>query len=184
MEANEAVRERLLALVRERPGCSTRKLAAEVGLSESGAAYHLHKIARSGDVRSHLNGRDRCWYAAICGLCPVLRRAIPVLTRPPVAKVARALHATPLSAADLADATGLARGTARWAAMTLSRTLLTERSRGGRTSLRDGAEICLAKALSGETCSLWGECEMSAAWHERLVANEGQIEPRKRTSSG
>lgn len=189
MEANDAVRGRLLALIQASPGTSTRGLATGVGLSESTVAYHLRRLARSGQVQSQLLGRDRCWYATLCGLCPVLRRALPILARQPVAKVAAALGPTPLTTNEVADATGLSPGTARWAGLSLDRTFLSERSRGRRISLREGAEVCLQKARSGEPCGLWGECAISVAWreHERArltgiasVADRAGLAPRPR----
>lgn len=167
-----ATRDRILALVREEPGSGTRALAARIGLQESTVAYHLRRLERDGDVQTHLAGRERVWFATLCGLCPVLREAMPLVARPPVAKVAQALGPTPRNASELAADTGLARGTARWAATRLARSFLVERSRG-RTAIRDGAEVCLQKALQGETCGLWGRCAVSLAWRDRRAGPLG-----------
>lgn len=164
MEANEEARNALLAQVKACPGAHTRTLAAAVGLSESTAAYHLKRLAKMGQVHSTLVGRDRCWFLSLCGLCPVLRRALPVLRRPTVLRVAKALDDTPRSAPEIAEPLALARGTVRWATLALANAHLAERSRGGRTSLREGADVCLARATTGQPCDLWGRCPVSVSW--------------------
>jgi predicted transcriptional regulator len=167
-------RERLHELVAMLPGASTRMLAAECGLAETTAGYHLERLAREGLVRSQIVGRDRCWYRSGCGLCPVLRRALPVLRRPAAASVALALSATPATAGELARRTGTPTGAVRWAATELERTLLLARTRQGRLALRPGAEVCLAAATEGRACPLWGQCALSLAWREALAGPQGE----------
>ncbi|HUR68711.1 MAG TPA: winged helix-turn-helix transcriptional regulator [Candidatus Thermoplasmatota archaeon] len=175
MPLADDVRAALHRLLLERPGSSTRALASEMGLSESTVAYHLQRLVALGEASSTIVGRSRCWYARGCGLCPVLRRAVPTLRRAGVREVAAALGDTPLTAPELAERTGVSLGAARWAAQELAHSFLAERTRGGRTQLRNGAEVCMTKALVGEPCERWGSCAVSEAWRASLVPTSGGV---------
>ena len=163
------MRERLLPLLAAHPGLSTRAIADAVSMSESTVAYHLRRLVREGEARSQVVGRDRCWYAKGCDLCPILRRAVPRLRRPAVAQVALALEETPRTASELSERAGLDRGSVRWASQELTRTFLAEKTRGGRVFLRHGADVCLAKGLSGESCTLWKTCPVGQAYRDALL---------------
>lgn len=184
MEASNRTRGRLWALVREKPGANTRQLARRIGMSETNVDYHLRKMERDAVLLSQLVGRDRCWYAAHCGLCPVLRRLIPILQRPGIRDVARALTDTPRTARAIADAAGVTIGSARWAGRELGSALIAERSQSGRLRLRGGAAVCLAAAESGARCDRWGRCPVSAAWMERRDAIAGVTASRSPSAAG
>ena len=163
-------RERFLQALRARPGASTRDIARSLGVSEWTADYHLRRMLKAGDVTSEPLGRTRCWYASGCGLCPVLRRAVPALRRPEARALALAAEEwPPLPLPRLAQRAALAIGTARWTAGVLEEAFLLERTRFGRLSLRRGAATCVAAAASGERCGLWGKCHVSRAWADKCT---------------
>lgn len=181
MEPPEDVRGRLLAIVRALPGASTREIAAQVGLAESTTAYHLDRMAREDALSSQVIGRARCWFAAPCGLCPVLRRSSALLRRPGFERIARALETTPQPARELAERAGVGKGTVRWVAGELARAHLAQRTRAGLIGLREGAEVCVAKATARERCTLWGKCVVSRAWRAALA---GQPAPETQSTRG
>lgn len=164
MQESEPASADLLQAIRLRPGASTREIAAMTGNSEWTADYHLRRLAKAGLVMSEMRGRVRCWFLASCGLCPVLRRAMPALRRPEARAVAWASDETPVTAAQLAARAGVSKGSTRWVAGVLTHAFILERSTGGRTSLRAGAQTCIAQATSGQRCALWGKCSVSREW--------------------
>lgn len=164
VETMDGLRQRLLCVVTDVPGANTRQAASIVGVHESSADYHLRSLAKEGHLSSEFNGRTRHWYARSCGLCPVLKRAIPALRREEARALAGVLGETPLTAVEAAARAGLSVGTARWAAGVLQAASLVARSSSGRLTLRQGARTCIAKAASGERCSEWGRCPVSRAF--------------------
>lgn len=164
------LRQRLLCVVTDVPGANTRLAATLVGVPESSADYHLRKLLREGLLSSEFTGRTRHWYARSCGLCPVLKRAIPALRRDESRALAAVLGETPTSAAEAASRAGLAVGSARWAAMALQHASLVSRTTNGRLVLRQGARTCIGKATSGERCQEWGRCPVSRTFLERVGA--------------
>lgn len=154
----------LIDAIRVSPGASTRQLARAVGISEWTADYHLRRLLRNGAVTTESMGRSRVWYAAGCGLCPVLRRAVPPLRRPEAQAVAMAADEWPVALPVLAKRARVPIGTARWVANVLTDAFILERSRFGRVTLRRGAATCVAAAAEGRRCDLWGKCAVSRAW--------------------
>ena len=160
----DGLRERLLQVVTELPGAHTRQAAAAVGVPESSADYHLRRLVKEGKLLSEFSGRTRHWYARGCGLCPVLRRAVPMLRREEARACAAALDETPATAIALATRAGVTLGTARWTASVLHEARLLARVRNGRVALRPGARTCLEKAVRAERCNEWGRCPVSVAF--------------------
>ena len=157
-------RESLLQAVRQAPGASTRQIAQALGSTEWTTDYHLRRLLRARLVTTEPIGRARCWYAASCGLCPVLKRAMPILRRPEAMAVALAAEDVPETLPRLAARAGVPVGTARWVASVLANAFVLERSRYGRMRLRRGASTCVAAAAEGRRCDLWGKCPVSRAW--------------------
>lgn len=168
------LRQRLLSVVTDVPGANTRQAATIVGVPESSADYHLRRLVKEGELTSEFNGRTRHWYARSCGLCPVLRRAVPALRRPEARALALALDEQPASAVDAARRAGLPLGTVRWAATVLESSKLVTRSSSGRLVLRPGARTCLERAVGGSRCPDWGRCPVSRAILEEHAGGEGQ----------
>lgn len=163
------------------PGASASVIARAVGMHESTVTYHLRRLARRGLVHVEPRGRERRWYAAGCGLCPVLRAAIPILRRDEARRVAAALDETPRSASVLARRADVRVGTVRWTAATLEQAGIVQKSRGGRVALHEGARVCIMKAGAEEACGAWGACPMS----RRLLAPPGGApSPARRPSGG
>lgn len=156
-----APRDRIMDLLRTQHGLSTRAVAKGVGVTESTADYHLRRLRREQRVLAEEAGREVRWFATPCGLCPVLRQAIPAMRRAPVASVALALSEWPLTSRAVAERAGVPLGQTRQALPLLERIGIVERSRTGRVALRDGAALCVPKAIAGERCALWGACPMS-----------------------
>lgn len=156
--------QRVLDVVRGRPGLSVRLVARASGVDESTANYHLRRLEKALCVAPQPVGRDLCWFASDCGLCPVLRRAVPLLRRHEARALALALDETGLSASALVARTGVPVGTVRWLVPALVGAGLAERTSSGRARLRDGASTCVAKAMHGERCGAWGRCDVSIAW--------------------
>lgn len=167
----DGLRQRLLCVVTDVPGANTRQAATIVGVPESSADYHLRGLVKEGLLTTEFNGRTRHWFASGCGLCPVLRRAVPALRRPEARAVALALDDCPTTATDLSRRTGVALGGVRWAASVLEDARLVVRTTGGRLRLRHGARVCLGKATAGERCPQWGRCPVSQAF----LAASGQL---------
>lgn len=178
MIGEHPLRASLLDAVRAAPGLSTRAAAARCGCSDWTADYHLRRLAKEGQVTTEPRGRSRSWYSVSCGLCPVLRRAMPELRRPEALALAMAAQETPTSMSRLAARAGVAPGTARWVAQALVDTFLFERSRSGRVNLRPGAGTCIAKAAGNERCSLWGKCPVSREWAQARPAEATVRPPR------
>lgn len=159
-------RPELVEAVRAMPGASTREVSRAAGVSEWTADYHLRRMLRAGEVTTENVGRTRRWYLASCGLCPVLKRAIPALRRPEAQAVALAAEDYPETLPRLARRAGLPIGTTRWITSVLEDAFLLERSRYGRLSLRHGAQTCLGAATHGRRCDLWGRCPVSREWRD------------------
>lgn len=157
------MRERILQAVTLVPGAHTRQAASIVGVPESSADYHLRALVKEGRLTSEFNGRTRHWYARGCGLCPVLRRAVPALRRKEARAFAFALEETPAPAVAVATRAGVSVGSARWAATVLQGAGLLASTRNGRLALRTGARTCLEKAETGQRCQEWGRCPVSRA---------------------
>jgi predicted transcriptional regulator len=168
IKAEDAWRKAVLGLVAARPGASTRELATSLRLAESTVDYHLRKLKRDGALVCDPNGRSIAWFLAGHGLCPVLRRAVPMMRRSDARAVADALIPDlPTTSAALARSTGLPWGSARWTLQLLEDAGLVERLRTGRAVLAPGAETCRGKATRAERCGLWGACEVSKRWVKR-----------------
>lgn len=165
-------RERIHDLLRRQPGLSTRQVARLSAVNESTADYHLRRLRRAGRVTEERVGRERLWYAAGCGLCPVLRRAVPAFRREEVALVARVLSDRPLTVRTLAEATGLDVGPARWAAHVLGESGILVKSGRGLLLLADGGEVCVQKAIQGERCAMWGRCPLSRPGFRSMPASQ------------
>lgn len=164
MRDDTSCRDRLADAVRKMPGASTREISRATGISEWTADYHLRRMLREGALSTENVGRTRRWYAKGCGLCPVLRRAVPALRRPEAQAVALAASDYPENLPRLASRAGVPLGSTRWVTNVLVDAFLLERNRYGRLALRRGAETCLGPAASGRTCDLWGKCPISRAW--------------------
>lgn len=164
---------RLVAAASERPGACTRDLATAVGTSESNAAYHLKRLEREGAVLCEPSGRALSWYATGCGLCPVLRRAVPLLRREGVRAVAQTVKEAPETSRSLAARSGVDYGATRWAAELLEGAFLVERSSTGRVWLREGAARCVAMATTAQRCDLWGRCAVSRAFSDQRGGLDG-----------
>lgn len=173
-------RDALSLAIRATPGASTRELARTTGISEWTADYHLRRMLREGALVAETVGRTRCWYAKGCGLCPVLRRAMPMLRRPEALAVALASPDDPEPLPRLASRAGVSVGTARWVTTVLADAFLLERNRFGRVALRPGAGTCLSAASAGRRCDLWGKCAVSRAW---LAAGDASL-PRSALEDG
>ncbi|HVM45367.1 MAG TPA: hypothetical protein VM582_05475 [Candidatus Thermoplasmatota archaeon] len=171
---SDSVRDGILQAVRTTPGASTREVSRMAGASEWTTDYHLRRMLRAGLVRSESVGRTRCWYVTGCGLCPVLRRALPVLRRPEARAVALAADETPAVLPVLAERAGVPLGATRWLVPLLVRAFLLARSRQGRVFLRQGAQTCVAAASSGRRCDLWGKCAVSRDWEIEQAASTGR----------
>lgn len=170
MEGNEPSYARVLSVVAQTPGESTRSIAASVGLNESTADYHLRRLAKDGKVVAEASARERRWYPAGRGWCPVLRRAMPEMRRGEAMDVAMALTSTPVTSNQLARASRVSVGQVRWIATRLEGTLILQKSRAGYLSLREEADICRDKAILGEPCDRWGKCPLAQEWTRRLAA--------------
>lgn len=165
--------QRVLEVVRAAPGLSVSAVARASEVEQSTASYHLRRLEREARVAAMPVGRDLCWYAADCGLCPVLRRAVPLLRRDETRALALAMDETPASALALSERSAVPLGTVRWIIPVLAGATLAERTRNGRTFLREGAATCIAKAVAAERCDRWGQCPVSKAWlAERVGAEE------------
>ncbi|HWH07791.1 MAG TPA: winged helix-turn-helix transcriptional regulator [Candidatus Thermoplasmatota archaeon] len=158
---DDAPRIRIAALLDHEPGASTRKVAHALAVDDSTAAYHLRRLRREGKVVEQRQGRERCWYNAGRGMCPVLRQAVPALRREETARVAQALGETPQPATWIARAAGVPLGQVRWALLVLEKAGLVARSSLGRVQLADGADVCVRNALQAKGCEAWGECPVS-----------------------
>lgn len=157
------------AYVAEHPGANTRSVADAVGLDDSTASYHLRRLAKEGKLVAEAGARERRWFEARRGWCPVLRRALPELRRPEALAVAMALGNTPANANGIARASGVPVGQVRWIATRLEGALIVERSRAGWLSLRQDADVCLEKAARAEPCDQWGRCPIAQEWARRMA---------------
>ena len=153
--------ERVLEYLEREPGQSVRMVGIAMGINSSTASYHLRKLERAGRVTRVVNGREVVWFRATSSLCPVLRRAMPLMRRAQVPVVAARLKETPRTARAVAREAGLPDGTVRWAIDLLCEAGIAQKSGVGHPRLRDGAEVCVARALAGETCPMWGACAPS-----------------------
>lgn len=157
----DATRARLVRFLMAHPGPSTRRVAAELGVDESTADYHLRRLLRRGKVVPQRVGRELVWYVNGSGFCPVLRAALPHLRRESVRRVAQALERAPRTAGEVALAAGVRVGEVRWASQALEGAGLAARSPNGRIMLREGASICVEKGCAQSPCALWGRCIVS-----------------------
>ena len=165
----------LIEAIRTLPGASTRQLAGLVGISEWTADYHLRRLLRTGAVTTELAGRTRSWFVSGCGLCPVLRRAVPPMRRPEARALAMAADEWPAALPLLAKRAGVPIGAARWVSNVLTDAFIFERNRFGRVTLRRGAATCVAAAAEGRRCDLWGKCAVSRAWTQ---SPQDEMRPR------
>ncbi len=152
---------RIEQVLSNQPGTSTRGVARAASIDESTADYHLRRLRRSGRVSVERSGRELAWFLASRAFCPVLKGAIPAISRESVAAVARALDTRPRTAADLARRSGRTMGEVRWAALRLREAGLAARTASGRVYLPADKEICMGRALSRSPCDLWGRCAPS-----------------------
>lgn len=163
-------KESIRRIVQQEPGVTTRRVAEAAGVDESTACYHLRKLEKEKLVVAEAVGRATCWFAAESRFCPVLRRAIPAMSRAEVRLVAREAGPEPRPLCAVARATGLREGGVRWARDVLGEAGLFERARNGRLQLAPGAALCVSRALAAEPCDRWGECPVSRAWEQRQAA--------------
>lgn len=155
------VRRSIVAYVEETPGVSTVQVARAVGINQSTSDYHLRRLRKQGVLEHERQGRETLWFHARCGLCPVLRRALPAFRRPGVSELATRLSQRPATASAISEETGMPYGAVRWNASLLEETGILARSLHGRMMLAEGAETCVAKAVAGERCDMWGRCPLS-----------------------
>lgn len=167
-------RARIVSILSDAPGASTRMVAEALALDESTTDYHLRRLTREGKVQRQRQGREQCWFNATCGLCPVLLRAVPAFRRDETMKVAVALDDLPRPATDVAQRTGVPVSQVRWAFNVLETTGVARRTALGRMRLQEGGGVCIRKALDAERCDLWGACPVSRALEARERAGSRQ----------
>ena len=126
-------------------------------------SYHLHRLSREEKISSSQAGREVVWFASGCGLCPVLRRAVPAMRRAGVAPLALALTDEPIPLPIIAQDAGLSVGEARWGIQVLKEVGIAQTAWNGKPSLAAGADECVARSLAHEPCPLWGSCAPSRA---------------------
>ncbi|MEA3198636.1 MAG: hypothetical protein QOE90_64 [Thermoplasmata archaeon] len=156
-------KHRILAYLRETPGASTQMVARHLRIDGSTADYHLRRMQARGALAREVTGREVRWFVVGCGLCPLLRVAVPALRNPGLAAVAAQLREFPDTAASIGERAGVDIQVARYAARSLAALGLAERTRTGRLQRAPGAEVCIAKALAHEGCDQWGKCAPSKA---------------------
>lgn len=158
---DDGPRARIPDVLDANPGASTRMVAAALSLDDSTVDYHLRRLRREGKVLLQRQGRETCWFNAGKGVCPVLRRMVPAVRSPGIARVVLALDDAWQPATGLAERAGVSVGQARWAISVLAASGLLERSLHGRVRLADGADVCVKLALAEKRCDAWGECPVS-----------------------
>jgi hypothetical protein len=144
-------------------------VADNVGLDASTVDYHLRRMGRASRVTREPSGREVAWFNVGCGLCPLLRGALPAFRRAGVSAVADALEETPMTMRAVAARAGLDVGEARWAFEVLRTLGVAERTATGKPQLAPGAAVCVAKARAGEACGRWGACAPSRNNPQRKV---------------
>jgi len=161
------MREAILRYLSASPGASTSMVARHLGTNASTADYHLRRMRKDGLVGAHEGGRVIAWYAAGCGLCPVVRSLVPALRHPPFEATLRALGEVPAHAPWIAQQAGVDAAQARWATAKLVAVGVAVRSPSGKVRLAEGASLCARKTLGAEPCDLWGKCPVSRARTQR-----------------
>jgi predicted transcriptional regulator len=92
--ARSEVRQRLAALVLERPGVTITDLGKLVGLSHSTVSYHLRILEQAGEIQSKRDGRTVRYYAQ--GQYEDLKvRLAPLLARQRVVAIIKLIEARP-----------------------------------------------------------------------------------------
>lgn len=113
------------------PGLSTRHVARAVDVPEATAAYHLHRLARAGELVTERVGRIAAHYPN--GWGDERARRIAALSADARGVLAALKEAErPLRPVDVERITGLSRGAARWALETLAREGLARRLAAGK----------------------------------------------------
>jgi hypothetical protein len=130
-------------------------------VDDSTADYHLHRLRKEGRLALDLNGRETAWWAARCGFCPVLRRAVPAFRREGVSATARALDEWPATALVVSGRAGLPATLVRAHLEALAQAGIAVRTSRGRAARAEGAQHCIAMAETGTRCDRWGACPVS-----------------------
>lgn len=103
-------RAALLALLRERPGLTTRDLVVSTRMNQGTILHHLRALERGGLVRSKRVGRERAWADKAAGRLD--RPTLDTLREPMRARIVEALRQAPgLTQRELARALGLSPAT-------------------------------------------------------------------------
>ncbi|HWG90345.1 MAG TPA: helix-turn-helix domain-containing protein [Candidatus Thermoplasmatota archaeon] len=152
--------QRVLDLVRERPGISVQEVAKALALDHSTAEYHLHRLARAELLRAVRVGRVRAHYAAGAPLCPFLRAVAPGFDAEDRAAL-RLLTLAPWTAPELAAATGRPVPAARWLLEKARRASLVAQAGHGKYQVAPECGPCVLHLASGTVCNAWGQCAVS-----------------------
>lgn len=162
---------RILEAVQRAPGAAVADVARAVGVDHSTADYHLRRLLRDGFVGAVRSGRVRAHYAAGCGICPLVRAALPRLggahaAAPALAALVAAGNAG-VRAADAARERGVPVGVMRYALQAAVGAGLAERVAFGRFALVPGASRCARCVTDRARCDAWRKCEPGARWRAR-----------------
>ncbi|MHB8604940.1 MAG: winged helix-turn-helix transcriptional regulator [Thermoplasmatota archaeon] len=123
-------RERLLALVRDAPGVSTRELAERARMNDGTLLHHLRALERAHFVKSLRVARDRVWFET--GTAVPAREALEARAAPTRRALLEAIAREPgLSETELASRAGLVKATVHHHLRSLHGARLVELRRSG-----------------------------------------------------
>lgn len=145
--------QKALAVLSKEPGSSVARVARELGIDHSTAAYHLRRLERMGIVQSRVIGRTRCHFVASRWQCETSRQAAVFMSAPGGrAVLERLASGGAWRANELSKATEIRVGRVRWIIRRGETCGLLERVRYGRYALALEARLCASHALSGSPC--------------------------------